>query len=259
MPNLKISELSPCDPLSGSEIFPIIQRDINNKNVPSTFTATVRQLSDFVNDYIIPPGTIWMYTAPVVRKDLLPPGWLLCDGTSYPVSRFSKLYKVIRDSYGLTPTPGITFRVPDIRGRFLLGFSSYNRDLVPNFGSFLGQALVMGRIDGEFTSTLSEDTIPLHKHNLVDNTPPRNYLHHPASKAIPADAGIGIRNVEQLQGDATGFFEHIFGASPDGRPDGPGSDRNFISLGGIDCKSRGESQPHPNTPPYICLNHIIKY
>lgn len=245
MPDSYISQLQPCSSLSGNELVPILQKDPNNNNVPSLFSINTSLIADFFREYLIPPGTIWIYAAPVDGKDLLPPkGWLLCNGATHPVVTYPRLFKAIGNLYGMPATPGTIFKVPDLRGRFVMGFSSLNKAIVPNFGSFLGQAITMARIGGAYNHTLTEAEMPRHTHALYDRTPRRSHLSYPDYKIIPPEAGTVVGGVEQQQ---------------KGGPDGPGSDMEFIELGGITSKPSGRSQPHPNTPPYICLNHIIKY
>lgn len=59
-------------------------------------------------------------------------GWLLCNGTSYNTTTYSKLYDVIKYSYGGT---GSSFKVPDYRGFFLRGHGS-----AANLSSYGGNA-----------------------------------------------------------------------------------------------------------------------
>lgn len=256
MPDFNISQLSACDPLSGDEILPILQKDIFNKNIPSTLAARLSQFADFARDFLIPPGTIWVYAAPIDKKDLLPPkGWLLCDGAVHAVNSYPKLYAAIGDSYGMPDTPGTIFKVPDLRGRFVLGFSSFNRSIVPGFGTFLGKAITMARKGGEFNHIITGAELPVHTHILDYNSPPRQNLAYPDHKYIKPEHGTVTGGVEQQQGRSVGFFQ----SGKNGKPDGPGSDLDYIELGGINSKESGQTVPHPNTPPYICLNHIIKY
>lgn len=64
-----------------------------------------------------PPGTIMAYLGTSA-----PAGWLLCDGASYQVTSYSNLFAVIGVSCGNGGGLG-SFNVPDLRGRFLRGFS----------------------------------------------------------------------------------------------------------------------------------------
>lgn len=48
-----------------------------------------------------------------------PPGWLLCDGASYPIANNAALYSLIGNTYGAQSET--MFCVPDLRGRFPIG------------------------------------------------------------------------------------------------------------------------------------------
>lgn len=48
----------------------------------------------------------------------LPPGTVLCDGTSYPIISYPALFVTIRYNFGGS---GANFNVPDLRGRFIRG------------------------------------------------------------------------------------------------------------------------------------------
>ena len=62
----------------------------------------------------VPSGTIVAFGGSTP-----PSGWLMCDGTSYSNSEYPDLSKAIGNAFG--GTPGATFRVPDLRGRFIRG------------------------------------------------------------------------------------------------------------------------------------------
>jgi microcystin-dependent protein len=62
-----------------------------------------------------PIGAIQQFAGEIVD---IPPGYMLCDGSTLSVSQYSKLYKVLGRSHGFT---GSTFNLPDLRGRFLRG------------------------------------------------------------------------------------------------------------------------------------------
>lgn len=62
----------------------------------------------------VPSGTIAAFGGATP-----PYGWLMCDGASYSNSEYPDLSRVIGNAFG--GTPGATFRVPDLRGRFIRG------------------------------------------------------------------------------------------------------------------------------------------
>ena len=113
----------------------------------------------------------------------------------------------------------------------------------------------MPSVGGEYNHVLTEAEMPRHTHILYDRTPRRSHLSYPDYKRVPPEAGTLTGAVEQQQGRSVGFFQ----SGKNGKRDGDGSDLAHIELGGINSKESGQTQAHPNIPPHICLNHIIKY
>ena len=62
----------------------------------------------------VPVGTIVAFGGTT-----LPAGWLLCDGSSLSTTTYSSLFAAIGSNWGSTSAN--TFRLPDLRGRFLRG------------------------------------------------------------------------------------------------------------------------------------------
>lgn len=65
----------------------------------------------------VPIGTIVMWGGPrnaglADSVNILPPGWLLCDGAEVSIAGYSELYGVIGGRYG-TATSATTFVLPD--------------------------------------------------------------------------------------------------------------------------------------------------
>ena len=89
----------------------------------------------FVVDLGIPIGTILPYSGATA-----PYGYLLCDGSEQEISKYRDLYNVIGTTYG-TPfrgQSGLTFVLPDMRGRFPLGKHNMdNANTVPLGGGFV--------------------------------------------------------------------------------------------------------------------------
>jgi len=89
----------------------------------------------FVGDLGIPIGTILPFAGAAV-----PYGYLLCDGSEQESAKYLTLYNVIGTTYG-TPfrgQAGLTFVLPDMRGRFPLGKHDMdNNNTVPLGGGFI--------------------------------------------------------------------------------------------------------------------------
>jgi microcystin-dependent protein len=89
----------------------------------------------FVGDLGVPIGTIMPFAGSAA-----PYGYLLCDGSEQEIAKYLSLYNVIGTIYG-TPfrgQAGLTFVLPDMRGRFPLGKHDMdNNNTVPLGGGFI--------------------------------------------------------------------------------------------------------------------------
>ena len=89
----------------------------------------------FVGDLGVPVGTILPFAGSAA-----PYGYLLCDGSEQEIAKYLTLYNVIGTIYG-TPfrgQAGLTFVLPDMRGRFSLGkHDMNNNNTVPLGGGFI--------------------------------------------------------------------------------------------------------------------------
>jgi microcystin-dependent protein len=89
----------------------------------------------FVGDLGVPVGTIMPFAGSAA-----PYGYLLCDGSEQEIAKYLTLYNVIGTTYG-TPfrgQAGLTFVLPDMRGRFPLGKHDMdNNNTVPLGGGFI--------------------------------------------------------------------------------------------------------------------------
>ena len=87
--------------------------------------------------------------------------YALCEGQQLKQSEYPELYKAIGSTYNnaydcngrkLSTTSGY-FRLPDLRGRFVVGYNVSDAD----YGSY-------GKVGGEKKHTLTVDEIPSHAH-----------------------------------------------------------------------------------------------
>lgn len=86
----------------------------------------------------------------------VPEGYVLCDGSQVSIAEYPELYKAIGDKYNTASTKAGYISVPDLRGRFVVGYDprDYEYERIGNTG---GQALV----------TLTLDQIPPHSHKIT--------------------------------------------------------------------------------------------
>jgi microcystin-dependent protein len=147
----------------------------------------------FIDDAAVPVGSIFPYAGIVA-----PTGYLLCDGTEYEEYRFRELSSVLGTRYNgatalLGSPKGITFRVPDLRGRLPLGRQNmeFENDISMPFpgGSASPRAnspLITPRVDesnasilgasgGSYQYVIEQYNLPDHDHDLKgrrsDNNP----------------------------------------------------------------------------------------
>jgi microcystin-dependent protein len=99
----------------------------NNANITNTLTATNVNLTS-INGVPYSPVTAGMPTGSLMMwpggnntagPTNVPPGYLYCDGATYAPSLYPALYNAIGNTWG--GTPGVSFRVPDTRGRAAFG------------------------------------------------------------------------------------------------------------------------------------------
>jgi len=85
----------------------------------STNTTLQSVLEDFDNQQqslIIPAGCVQMFATQVV-----PSGWLECDGSAVSRTTYSRLFTAIGSTFG-SGDGSTTFNLPDLRGEFVRGW-----------------------------------------------------------------------------------------------------------------------------------------
>ena len=96
---------------------------------------------------LLPLGTIRVWPG---KKDDIPSGWVLCDGSSYSKTTYPDVYSIIGDNVITTTSQ---FYVPDFRlSRFVMG---------ANLNSEVGDQ------DGETEHTLTIGEMPEHTHSAT--------------------------------------------------------------------------------------------
>ncbi|CAF3358089.1 unnamed protein product [Rotaria sp. Silwood2] len=99
-------------------------------------------------------GEIKLYSG----SDIPPAPWMFCDGAILSRVTYKRLFAVIGLSYNLAEDGdnGLTFRLPDFRGRVPLGVDEFERRVL--------HAKRIGAAGGESMPTLSAEQLPTHQH-----------------------------------------------------------------------------------------------
>lgn len=154
-------------------------------------------IADADTPLLVPTGTILSFAGSKV-----PSGYLLCDGTAYSRASFPDLYAVIAKAWGAGISEA-SFRVPDLRGRFLRGVDG-TAGVDPDKAA--RTAAYPGGNTGNNVGSAQSDQFRSHVHlldqgvnNNVNNQPYPWYgapsLNYPASRQTLAAGGNETRPV----------------------------------------------------------------
>ncbi|MBD5343382.1 MAG: tail fiber protein [Bacteroides sp.] len=172
-----------------------------------------------------PLGVVQMWAGANV-----PDGYLLCNGQAYKQSDYPELFKalgttfnnaVAADGKQYQTDPGF-FRVPDLRGRFVVGLHDSDGDYTQR-----------GSGGGTKSVALLSEHLPSHNHLFKDY-----YFAESQNKVkgnfdrIEINSGIGSGKVD-YDNDYLQYYEH-------------------------NTDSTGEGMAHENRPPYYVLAYIIR-
>jgi microcystin-dependent protein len=165
-----------------------------------------------------------------------PNGWYICNGRSLSVAEHPDLFSVIAYTYGGS---GANFNLPNLSGRTVFGLD--------DMGS-----TAAGRTTVEGSTTLGA-MAGFAQHTLLDSQAPLVSHTHSATGTFAISAGANrTGNNDDL---VTGAPRKNFNTSS-------GGCARTLSLS-IENSSNpinaSETQPHPNLPPFLLLNWIIKY
>lgn len=162
--------------------------------------ATVKYVDDEIRKIqAVPTGVIVMWSGAVSN---IPKGWQLCD------------YSII---------PGTNKRTPDLRGRFIVGYSKDESD----YG-------LIGKTGGKKSVTLSKNELPSHSHSF------KNYFYSEKNRSA-----VGGDGYDQ-------FSKNIIGSND------TDEDNNRLYYMNSTTNSTGSGNAFDNRPPYYVLAYIIK-
>ena len=100
-------------------------------------------VGDITND-LVPPGVMMPYAGLNA-----PAGWLLCDGAYVDKVDYPRLFAVIGYTYGLKTTISSKFKLPDVKGRMIIGYDDMNNGFETSTGG-------AGRVPSATTPNLFE-------------------------------------------------------------------------------------------------------
>lgn len=167
-----------------------------------------------------------------------PPGWLLCDGTSYLRTDWPGLFNAIGTTWGAAD--GSHFSVPDARGRAPVGAG----------GGYLLTNRGLGQYGGEENHTLGSSEMPSHAHSGSATTSTESVRHWHASSQGNGFAATGIGT---------------YGPQPGGSPtmSGPAATTaNNAQLHShtlsVNTNNIGGGVGHNNMQPFLVVTKIIK-
>jgi len=155
----------------------------------------------------------------IFAGNFAPRGWAFCQGQMLSIAQNTALFSLLGTTYG--GNGQTTFALPDLRGRVLVG---------PGQGPGL-QPYNQGQMGGQEAVTLLVNQMPAHN--------------HVASVAVSSNAG-----------DSAAPNNNYLAAS-DQRNDQYTNQGGNGNLAGVSVGIAGNSLPHENRQPYLCINFII--
>jgi microcystin-dependent protein len=190
----------------------------------------------------LPVGAVFAFTSLTS-----PPGSLLADGSAVSRSLYSALYGIIGTTFGLGLNDGLTFSLPDLRSRFILGNDQRSNRVLAGIG-------------GEETHVLTLAEMAVHSHSATQGT----HSH--------SDSGHGHSDNGHSHGVPISQ-QAIAAAGSSGAIWGGGNTQTGIgyasittgyaaivanSAGAITVSNAGSGNAHNNMPPYMVLVYMIK-
>jgi microcystin-dependent protein len=247
-----------------------------------TYVDTVAATS-----YLVPTGAILPYAAAAA-----PSNFLLCDGSAVSRSTYATLFALVGTTYG-SGNGSTTFNVPDLRGRFPLGYASSAQTKTLTFSSRSGNTITITGADNHAHNEVQTGQAVLYDttsgaiSGLSDNT--TYYLirvaynqFQLATSVANANAGTAItlssdgsgtqtftitytaRSLAQTGGEETHALtdaelpshSHSFGLANGGTGATLFDDASNGSTN--NSTEAGSDALHNNMPPFLVIQYIIK-
>lgn len=208
----------------------------------------------------VPVGAIWLYSSNIV-----PVGWLACDGTAVSRKDYVDLYSVIGTAFGAGDGL-ITFNVPNLVDKFIRGTVSAIGGTGGTENFTITQAmlphLVLDVVDPGHTHTF--DPTP-HTHSITDPKHSHTFNGDPHHHTIPGGAvGAGgfvttgtAGAVDTSDVTATGSITAEFTGISNDNASATGT--NETAETGIVVNLLGGGEAISLLPSFVKLMYIIKY
>ena len=139
MSNKKVSELEEASAANEYDYLMIIQNGVNKK-IQASKIGTGQSGS---GGDTLPIGAILPFSG-----DVIPNGWLLCDGSAVSRATYSELFDLIGTTYG-TGDGSTTFNLPNLKGKVAVGKDGNDTEFN-----------ALGKTGGEKAHTLTKSELP---------------------------------------------------------------------------------------------------
>ena len=167
-----------------------------------------------------PPIGVVQTWAGLLTSAALPSHYMMCDGSQLSTSSFPELYAAIGRQHTASTVASGYFCLPDLRGRFIAGYSASDLDYS------------MGKTGGSKRHLLTADELPAHVHEVDD-------CYRLENGTTGVSGSIGLSQVY----DGSGSTDH---------------NNSTLLYYTHDTKSSGGGASHENRPPYYTLAYIIR-
>lgn len=173
----------------------------------------------------LPLGTVQMWAGSEV-----PEGYVLCNGQELRTTEYPELYKVLGSTFNTATSAGGTrystrsgyFRVPDLRGRFVVGQHDSDNDY-----------RTCGSAGGSKAVALTTAQLPSHNHAFKDYYYPERHSQVKGNyDNIETNSKIGSSDTD-YDNDCLQYYKH-------------------------NTDNAGSGQTHENRPPYYVLAYIMR-
>lgn len=245
-------------PLVANPILPPVPDEPNNLDDPElqkTFDALWKWIKDLSVQLKIllgsPQGSNSAITIPLVQPGMIlpfggvsgniPAGYLVCDGSQVSQTQYAALFSAISSTWNIGGESAGNFRLPDLRGRGLLGAGT---------GTGLSPRAV-AQLGGEETHLLTTPEIPSHSHALTDPG-------HGHALTDPGHHHTGVLHTggSAFSGSTTPVTEFPSNLGTDAATTGISIANNAT---GISIANSGGGGAHNNMAPFAGVVWMIKF